>query len=1043
MEINFTKLNFTALNASRVNLTGGAAEKPVDWGYWPKGTPKAIREAAVCWYDIKRQGATNESLAEHPYLKDLTGNGHDMELRNFAFGGMSGIGGYNLDMSVFTFNGAVPGAKLSKTTTSFHLEISQAIDLFEVIMGMSSWDATTAKSFRIKSTYTSGFNFIWFDPKGIGVIIIEIPSNGEVTITPKPAASNSSAVYFSFENLTTEGTIDVELLPVYPGALVSDGVDDYGYVEGLPLLTKDRGFTVMAVRKWLRKKSSTALASKAIDTSAWGGAFVFEIVLGGGISYQSNVFNSSNPVTDFASSDFSFLTTRKYNDKNITAVGYVEDNGYLVLFRSSINVDHFYGKFALYRFILFDRDLTDDEIGWVRVNIMKAYTVAELCAMGYGVETSYGYNLTGNFTEAGVPVPSDLAARLAGEDGKLLKVTNLKADAAFWEAVRAALKEVTITAGNPLPNYWNGTDIGGDVEMTVAGGDYQTTTNMRGQGIRKLTLNLPSGFINSLNNAFVWAVTMEELVINGTVTTNDWTACFDHCTALKTFTAPEWGSGGSNAAYGMPVSQMNSAFQQCPALNTIPQYGTEREAAGNTLRPASMQNMLSGSGVEVLGPVVDCRYINPASASQCAGAFGTKLTDARLANLNHGDWWLDGSTGDHVTHGAFNNFTAASIKYLVEHLWDLTTDKVGKNWKTVENSFSLWTVDSPAARDGATAVTIPARSRSGAQAAYVWTGAAVQSFKVRVTGLQPGDKLCIGAVGSTPGDDAITEDGVYTRSWSGAGYVVNFNDEATQPTGAVRLEIAEQPYDPDNHMVSSAALHVPEAWREKLTDAMLNAAAAKGWSVWIGDEELKAGGLDASLVDAWVFSGYRNEDAPESVQGENGNALELRNFAYTAESGFADGWLVTDGDDDFCINENLPVLDDYTVIMRRKVTGMMLSSSVASKHVNASTPGEFMFELRNSSGVYMSTSFSGALTGTEITMPEEYSWQTKTSYNGVPLTPGTDVGGKIFTLFTRGGNTKFTAAEIAWCALYDRSLTEDEINAEVAKLDALWESRKV
>ena len=180
-------------------------------------------------------------------------------------------------------------------------------------------------------------------------------------------------------------------------------------------------------------------------------------------------------------------------------------------------------------------------------------------------------------------------------------MTNLKADAAFWEAVRAALKEVTITAGNPLPNYWNGTDIGGDVEMTVAGGDYQTTTNMRGQGIRKLTLNLPSGFINSMNNAFVWAVTMEELVINGTVTTNDWTACFDHCTALKTFTAPNWSSGGANSAYALPVSQMNSAFQQCPALVTVPQYGTEREAAGNTLRPVSMQNMLNASGVAVLG----------------------------------------------------------------------------------------------------------------------------------------------------------------------------------------------------------------------------------------------------------------------------------------------------------------------------------------------------------------------------------------------------------------------------------------------------------
>lgn len=683
------------------------------------------------------------------------------------------------------------------------------------------------------------------------------------------------------------------------------------------------------------------------------------------------------------------------------------------------------------------------------MGVQGPWTVAELCAMGYGVETSYGYNLTGNFTEVGVPVPSDLAERLAGEDGKLLKVTNLKADAAFWEAVRAALKEVTITAGNPLPNYWNGTDIGGDVEMTVSGGDYQTATNMRGQGIRKLTLNLPSGFINSMNNAFVWAVTMEELVINGTFTTNDWTACFDHCTALKTFTAPNWSSGGANSAYDMPVSQMNSAFQQCPALVTVPQYGTEREAAGNTLRPVSMQNMLNASGVEVLGPVVDCRYIDPASASQCAGAFGTKLTDARLANLNHGDWWLDGTSGDHVTHGNLAGLDAASVEYLMANLWDLTTDKVGMNWKTVVNSFSRWAVDSPAARDGDAAVTIPIRSRSGAQAAYVWTNAAVQDFKVRVTGLQPGDKLCIGAVGSTPGDDAITEDGVYTRSWSGAGYVVNFNDEETQPTGAVRLEIVEQPYDPGNHMVSSAKLHVPEAWRGRLTDELLNAAAAKGWSVWIGDEELRGDGLDASLVDAWIFSGYKNEDAPASVAGEKGHALALGNFAYVEGSGFADGCLVTDGVDDYAENLEMPVLTDYTFITRRTLVNFEAYASVATKAYGAGTNGAFLFECRDvgdPGAVPTSTaSFEPVKEGTNIgnVIPEEVSWQTKTSYNGNPLSPGNLADGKLFYLASTRTTGNCVAAKFAWCALYDRSLAEEEINAEIAKLDALWEARKV
>ena len=55
--------------------------------------PKAIKDAMVLWYDIKRQGATNESMAENPVLRDLSGNGYDATCYNFAWSKMSGIGG--------------------------------------------------------------------------------------------------------------------------------------------------------------------------------------------------------------------------------------------------------------------------------------------------------------------------------------------------------------------------------------------------------------------------------------------------------------------------------------------------------------------------------------------------------------------------------------------------------------------------------------------------------------------------------------------------------------------------------------------------------------------------------------------------------------------------------------------------------------------------------------------------------------------------------------------------------------------------------------
>ena len=50
-----------------------------------------INEHMVLWYDIKRQGATNENMASNPTLRDLSGNGHDITCYNFAWTEESGI----------------------------------------------------------------------------------------------------------------------------------------------------------------------------------------------------------------------------------------------------------------------------------------------------------------------------------------------------------------------------------------------------------------------------------------------------------------------------------------------------------------------------------------------------------------------------------------------------------------------------------------------------------------------------------------------------------------------------------------------------------------------------------------------------------------------------------------------------------------------------------------------------------------------------------------------------------------------------------------
>ena len=69
-----------------------------------------IKEHIVFYYDVKKQGATNETLKESAYLQDLSGRKRNMKLTNFLFAEMSGVGGYNDNFSNWrtdSNNGAV------------------------------------------------------------------------------------------------------------------------------------------------------------------------------------------------------------------------------------------------------------------------------------------------------------------------------------------------------------------------------------------------------------------------------------------------------------------------------------------------------------------------------------------------------------------------------------------------------------------------------------------------------------------------------------------------------------------------------------------------------------------------------------------------------------------------------------------------------------------------------------------------------------------------------------------------------------------------
>lgn len=314
---------------------------------------QAIRSSMVVWYDIKRQGATNESMSQNPILKDLSGNGHDATCYNFAWSGMSGIGGYTEDFKNAWYNLETEGTIDMWSHNSFVLTSTAGHSTASIIY--TNRDDITLK-FKV-SGLTEGDIII--NQRNPFERVLTITEDGIYEVQLNRCGITSSTQRDSCN-------IKIELIPEYPNALVADGVDDYAKVEGLPILTD---YTVIAKRKWLDDTKRAAIATK-LTTSGNTGAFGFEYVGNIGEHFIIN-FGRYLKRDIFEESDISYQTKTSYNGTSIYA-GNLSDSNLLNIL--SVRPGNGSTKAALYSFILFDRTLTDEEIEWVKKNLLGVET---------------------------------------------------------------------------------------------------------------------------------------------------------------------------------------------------------------------------------------------------------------------------------------------------------------------------------------------------------------------------------------------------------------------------------------------------------------------------------------------------------------------------------------------------------------------------------------------------------------------------------------------------------------------------------------------
>lgn len=168
-------------------------------------------------------GLTNEEMSKNPVWKDLTGNGHDLQMKNFVWKGMSGVGGYVVDIDEWGTNSTAAYFERNsiKITATFKENVS---------LGLLYHNIKLRQSCVLKVTgIPEGCDAFLDDRLGNRFYMLE---DGVYEIIPSNFLAE--ALYFSIEKYPEKwygSKLTVEQLPLYPGFILGDGVDDFAVTE--------------------------------------------------------------------------------------------------------------------------------------------------------------------------------------------------------------------------------------------------------------------------------------------------------------------------------------------------------------------------------------------------------------------------------------------------------------------------------------------------------------------------------------------------------------------------------------------------------------------------------------------------------------------------------------------------------------------------------------------------------------------------------------------------------------------------------------------
>lgn len=317
-------------------------------------------------------GLTNEQMAANPVWVDKTGNGHDLQMKNFFWGGMSGVGGYTEN---YNSNGWYKvGIRIDATWTYKSFNVSSIKDNIAAQLFYQSKSSDTG--FRVLSCtikvsgLTDGQGIEYVSNGTQQFVIMRIENDGIYHLPSFDFGAKNAYYGFRFLKLQESCNITIEQLPLYPGALVFDGVDDRGTCDNFPVLTKEKGYTVVALRQWDQDFLNTTLTGGLLSTRNYstGEGVAFEKIESSNKGYWNL---GAGGIIDFAKSPFTWQTSKQYNNVGILKGG--KNHGKPLCVGCGLSGGQQCGRFAIWELVFLDHDATEEELTKIKDYFVKTY----------------------------------------------------------------------------------------------------------------------------------------------------------------------------------------------------------------------------------------------------------------------------------------------------------------------------------------------------------------------------------------------------------------------------------------------------------------------------------------------------------------------------------------------------------------------------------------------------------------------------------------------------------------------------------------------